>query len=429
MGAETLEALVEKATAGLDRSYFTKVLPQRNLTRAFLLAQEEDFTAADSELISPAMFALLDRDAVVSHPHNKNLLALDTAIRALPNPLDRRLALGLFRTAFLEKLGDFFRYRNTLKRRWQLSIFDNLQFDSNVNRTPEGNPGPAKHSGKDDIQDAMGLSFTWKPLANDAAFNRKWDFRQVTNAVRTLQSEVKANEVLILDTESQLNRRLGFYGLDSLRLGYRIRHFISSNLPTTDEFVSSFRTHRFKTDWNFVPHTFKGGGRLHSTATEVSVSIEDKNHFRESDHVRNAFIFDSEVTQTFYYRVGRRLNSLAPSLEYSSYITDGSASSNYTLVKGALDHRHQYTWSAIKQVFTFSEEASWRLKNWSHYFSGEQDEDLLQFQARASTMLAERLLSSISLAQVWKDNEITPSGASTKARQFQITFGLNWSTP
>ena len=432
--ADGIDRQFNQAAEILNRDFFYWMFKEEGLTKAYILAQEEDFEPGAPRIVTRKMEALMELPLERWHERVGNLAAVHKFNKTLRGLTGDRLGEVLqgWRYLFLSKMTEYMRYRNSLKPIYSLTASAKVAYDTNINRVDPDDPNANTPGGdgKKDWQKLVMASLTLKPFINNKNFSRKFKFDQISNAMRMIHDHHLSNDAAIFDTTSKLTRSLGGK-LKDFSIAYRLQHF-SLGSETSRSPSASFLSHRVAGSLNSsdLPVNW---GMIKKTNGKLIFDWTAKDKFNDTKVASNADRFRFGVAQKFYYNIGKQSinNSFGYGIEYIDYQTDSDSTGNYNYITLNLEHKHSHKFMFIDRKFKFSEKFSYRAKEWEHYTdTGSRDENFYYLQVGASTKLNKKLTASFKLRQAWKNDDYSDTTtAEANANQTIVTFGLSWRTP
>jgi len=450
---------LETESKMMDKKFFKKIFEKENITKLFEQVLEEEHTLVPQAIISKKVRALsiypnenfveLDKKIdLIKHLSKKpvdffntptaggpmatwqSLIDMNEPFRSFNNEQQLEL-LMLWRELFRQKVQDYVAYRAGLKPTYGVSLTSLSAYDSNVNRAPDDNSAPIDLSGKDDIQQTFVFSFDWKPLINNKAFSKNWEFNQNINMVYLSQVAHKENEMAIINLEPKITRKLRGW-LTNASLSYRYHNFYfdtntnaadPDNAYETRHVQSFFDSHRLKLD--LTSKLYGGFSFISSQKSAFKLSYESRSYTDPTLVGQNSDAYVIGVAQSFFY--GSKSNSIVFSLDYSDYTTDRQIDKDfyYFLPSLACSQNYDMGW---KFPIKFNQSVSYRYKQWDDYLpTGSRTEELTTINLGMSSQLCKQVLVMFNISETFsQEKEESIPVAEKDADQFKAMLGFTW---
>lgn len=429
--ASKVDDLLSPAVERLDYRFFYWLFDEDGLTRAYALAQEEDFEAGEKVLFTDKMLSLFkvpQRNWEDKLGDLDELWYLEEELKTLDSKVSTE-AIQKWRYAYLQKMMDFIREKANRKPTLKFMVMSATSYNTNIERIDDVQLNNGTFTNEEDGQQMLLFNTKWMPLANDKSFSKLNKFSQSFNLIQIHQFRHKRNQVMIFDTESSWTRKLEG-SLKDATLAYRFQNFGLSGTATSRDTHAKFYTHRLKGGLNLKSIPLSGA--MKSTQSSFNLVYIIKKQLNDADLVpddKDATDVRLSAKQSLAYTLSGKEGTASAKLEFVTYGNDDWDAGDYDYWTLTLGNKNKFKVAGLKNDLRLSEQFSMRSKSWDQPTAGApEDETLMSLSVKASSRLGKAWDSYLSLKHTWRDRDV--SGAnSTDANQTEFTLGFIWSTP
>jgi len=425
--ASKADDLLGPAVKRLDYKFFYWLFDEEGLTKAYQLAQNEDFETGENVLFTKEMLALFkvpQRNWEDKLGDLSELWYLEKELKTL-DPKVAAEVVQKWRYAYLHSMMDYMRARAGRKPVLKFMAGSMTSYNTNINRVNDDNPNNNTLTDKKDGQQMLLFNMKWLPLANNAAFSKENGFAQSFDVVNIHQFSHKENQVMLFGTESTWTHNLKG-SLEEMSLAYRFQNFGLSGDNTSRDTHSKFHSHRLKGELTLKAIPLSGA--LKSTQSEFGLGYIMKQQLNDVDkrpNDKDARDVRVSAKQSLGYRL--KDGEVSAELEYVDYTNDNFAQGDYDNWGLSLDNKNSFKIAGLKQDLRVSEQCSYRTKGWDDGAAPIKDEDLITLAVKASTRLSKSWDSYLNINQAWRNQD--KGNAKPNAKQTEFTLGFIWSTP
>lgn len=426
IATENIEKLFQQLSAHLNRDFYANVFNEKNLKLANELAQLEDFDNQHLPLISPEMQALITSEAYDNYkPFQVMLSQAQNIISRLPIK-ERSKKVEQWRGIFLNRLGDYLRYLNSLKSPWSFASLSLVTFDSNLNRTPKSEPTPANHSGKSDLQFFSDFSIQWKPWINQTTRIQKQEFSIESHYSSILHEDFDENDLLMFSLEPKYGHHFGNY-IDWAYFSFQSLILAKSRKPFKTGFQKHFHSHQLKANVKCLSSEPLFDWIRHSQIN-LKCAYLKKFHFLKENKNSDAQQRSFEMNQTLGYGQ-KSYKSIRLNFSYQDYQSKNSPASNHSTLRHHISHHHPLPFKILKKNLQLSEGLGLTKKKYPHFLGGKQTEQWLSYDLDLNIPINKSYTILFKSQYVDKKDNIETSildPIHEEIRQYRISLGLSW---
>lgn len=189
------EAALKEIDSFLSNAEMSRLIPRDKMEEIYSLSRREDMEITDNYLVSDELLLLLNRRAVLHGEFGALVEKLQTVADGLP-AAERTALLSHWKTLWLEKTSKFVRYAGTLKRKWALTYYNTLDYDTNVRLEPQDSAG-SSFSERADTGFSNSASLQLRPFVNRQDL-KNWTIETIPSGYMRMQASVKEVQYNVL---------------------------------------------------------------------------------------------------------------------------------------------------------------------------------------------------------------------------------------
>ncbi len=416
---------LEQVDKGLSMKVMGKMVPRSNINAIYTLAQEEDMEVQDGFLISDELLRLLNKKGILDTEIGSVLESLQNCIDGV-NTEERMQLIEVWRSLWLNKVADYARYVNGLKKIYTLDFSTTVDFDTNVKLSPEDQANPFYSE-----EDALGINnnfgVTLRPFINSKDM-KDWSLETRVGVDVRRMSKVEVVQYDEVNFAQSYRRKFDEGVLRAIngRLGYS-RSFSQAPGAQRLEFERWSLFQGFK----FRPMSISWG-KVNKTAFSVNLGYRNKDDFANPGaglafDLKNSG-FDIKVAEDFYAGIGGKTHTLGWYLRVDAQSTDQVATRDYSSYALGLKYGLPVDIPNFSRKLLWNSRLELRKKTWdSPVAGGLEDEFQFSVDTNLRAVLSENWSTRLGLSYLTKDQSMFQA-ASQDIKQFRIAWTSTYLT-
>lgn len=416
--------LIQKIDKGLNDEFFEGVFPLDKISEAYRQAQEDEMFLTPPYLFSDETSLLVRTQPRRRFHSGLYIDTLDRLVRleAIVASEDRDEQLQLlnaWREIYLQKFSEYVnRNSHKLKKVWSVNLVLQIQYDSNVNRSPEDLNYYDTNTGSG--QTLFAGSGVWSPWQSKCG----WKYSQTFAGMRLSRFRFPENETVSVETEPSVFRDITHPALvkylSRMKFSYRARQFMYSGNPESRNVNRFFWSNRLRFDlYGFQQNLpFNAVYRIKPRAW---ASVQRKSYSKEAAQDGNALEWSIGYENSISYTLDPTpiKGTVVLNVEGNLYKTDDLVALDYTSI--AFSAKNINPLKFLNRNISVQE--TWGIESKdNHDTSLRGDETSTFLQASFSS----KLVDSYKITGMIRYNVYTYEDR-TNINQYLTGIGVSWS--